>query len=82
VTLVDSQGNELQMPTGFDDFSPRANHHYQDLPDQVIRNRELLKSLMEKEGFIPLPEERWHYDDEQWMEFDLMDLSFQDLLMH
>ena len=22
VTLVDSQGNELQMPTGFDDFSP------------------------------------------------------------
>ena len=28
VTLVDSQGKELQMPTGFDDFSPRADHHY------------------------------------------------------
>jgi len=48
VTLVDSQGKELQMPTGFDDFSPRAYHHYQDLPAQAIRNRELLKGLMEK----------------------------------
>ncbi len=79
VTLVDSQGRELQMPTGFDDFTPRADHHYQDLPDQVIRNRELLKGLMEKTGFISLPEEWWHYDDENWMQFDLMDIPFQDL---
>jgi D-alanyl-D-alanine dipeptidase len=82
VTLVDSQGRELQMPTGFDDFSPMADHHYQDLPDRAIKNRELLKSLMEKEGFIPLPEEWWHYDDENWRQFDLMDVSFQNLLKH
>ncbi|HMK77218.1 MAG TPA: M15 family metallopeptidase [Thermodesulfobacteriota bacterium] len=81
-TLVDSQGKELQMPTGFDDFSPRAGHHYQDLPDQTIRNRELLKGLMEKAGFIPLSEEWWHYDDEKWMQFDIMDVPFQDLLKH
>ena len=79
VTLVDSQGRELQMPTGFDDFTPRADHHYPDLPDRVIRNRKLLKGLMEKAGFIPLPEEWWHYDDENWMQFDLMDIPFQDL---
>jgi D-alanyl-D-alanine dipeptidase len=82
VTLVDSQGKELQMPTGFDDFSLRADHHYQDLPDQAIRNRELLKCLMEKAGFISLPEEWWHYDDEKWIQFDLMDIPFQDLLKH
>jgi D-alanyl-D-alanine dipeptidase len=82
VTLVDSQGKELQMPTGFDDFSVRADHHYQDLPEQAIRNRGLLKGLMEKAGFIPLPEEWWHYDDEKWMQFDLMDIRFQDLLKH
>jgi D-alanyl-D-alanine dipeptidase len=82
VTLVDSQGKELQMPTGFDDFSPRAGHPYQDLPDQAIRNRELLKGLMEKAGFTPLPEEWWHYDDEKWMQFDVMDVPFQDLFKH
>jgi D-alanyl-D-alanine dipeptidase len=79
LTLVDSEGRELQMPTGFDDFSPRAGHHYQDLPDQVLKNRELLKGLMEKAGFISLPEEWWHYDDRNWAQFDLMDISFQDL---
>ncbi len=82
LTLVDSQGKELQMPTGFDDFSRRADHGYQDLPDQIIRNRELLKGLMEKTGFISLPEEWWHYDDEKWMQFDLMDIPFQDLSKH
>ncbi len=82
LTLVDSQGRELQMPTGFDDFSPKAGHDYQDLPDQVIKNRGLLKSLMEKEGFISLPEEWWHYDDENWQQFDLMDIPFQDLFKH
>jgi D-alanyl-D-alanine dipeptidase len=82
VTLVDSQGKELQMPTGFDDFSPRAHHQYQDLPDQAIRNRELLKGLMEKAGFIPLFEEWWHYDDQKWMQFDMMDVPFHHLLKH
>jgi len=82
VTLVDSEGKELRMPTGFDDFSPRADHRFQGLPDQVVKNRELLKGLMEKAGFIPLPEEWWHYDDENWMQFDLMDLPFHDLSKH
>ncbi|HUL20822.1 MAG TPA: D-alanyl-D-alanine dipeptidase, partial [Thermodesulfobacteriota bacterium] len=82
LTLVDSRGKELQMPTGFDDFSSRADHHYRDLPAEAIRNRELLKGLMEKAGFISLAEEWWHYDDENWMQFDLMDIPFRDLSNH
>lgn len=82
LTLVDAQGKELQMPTGFDDFSPRADHQYQDLPVQAIKNRELLKRLMKKGGFIPLPEEWWHYDDEKWMQFGVLDVSFQNLSRH
>jgi D-alanyl-D-alanine dipeptidase len=35
---------------------------------------------MEKAGFIPLSEEWWHYDDENWMQFDVMDVPFDDLL--
>jgi len=82
LTLVDSKGKELPMPTGFDDFSPRAHHPYLDLPDHVIKNRELLKGLMEKAGFISLSEEWWHYDDERWMQFGIRDVPFQDLLAH
>ena len=76
VTLVDSRGVELQMPTGFDDFSIRAHRHYRDLPEHVIRNRSLLETSMKKAGFIPLPQEWWHYDDEKWSDFEVMDVPF------
>jgi D-alanyl-D-alanine dipeptidase len=82
VTLVDLQGNELQMPTGFDDFSPRAHRQYQDIPEGVFRNRRLLEGMMKKAGFIPLPEEWWHYDDEKWMEFDILNVPFEKLFKH
>jgi len=82
LTLVDPQGNELQMPTGFDDFSPRAHRQYQEVQEEAIRNRTLLEGLMKREGFIPLPEEWWHYDDEKWMEFEIIDVPFEKLLKH
>lgn len=82
VTLVDLQGYELQMPTGFDDFSPRAHRQYKDIPERVLRNRTLLEGMMKKAGFIPLPEEWWHYDDEKWMEFDLINVPFEKLFKH
>jgi len=82
VTLVDSSGNELQMPTTFDDFAARAHHDYMNLPEGAIRNRALLKGVMKKAGFIPLAEEWWHYDDENWAQFEMMDVPFQELLEH
>ena len=47
-----SDGIELEMPTGFDDFSVRAHHGYLQLEEKQIKNRELLRSVMEKHGFV------------------------------
>jgi D-alanyl-D-alanine dipeptidase len=80
VTLVDSRGIELQMPTGFDEFSARAHRHYRDLPEHVIRNRSLLETSMKKAGFVPLPQEWWHFDDEKWSDFEVLDVPFRNLL--
>ncbi len=63
VTLVDSAGRELEMPTAFDDFSVRAGHGEKNLPPQVIENRTLLAETMEQAGFKRLYSEWWHYDD-------------------
>ena len=69
-----SDGRELPMPTPFDDFSERAGRDYPDLPAEVIRNRDLLRRVMEKHGFIALPTEWWHFDDVDWRNYPVTDL--------
>jgi zinc D-Ala-D-Ala dipeptidase len=74
LTLVDAQGQALEMPTAFDDFTekaarasksawtPQAQHHY-----------EILNAAMSSEGFSPLPSEWWHYDAPAWERFSILD---------
>jgi D-alanyl-D-alanine dipeptidase len=80
LTLVDSLGNELSMPTGYDDFTEKAHRDYSELPDSIIKNRELLEDIMKKYGFIPLPTEWWHFDDENWRKFSILDIPLKELL--
>ncbi|WP_315698451.1 D-alanyl-D-alanine dipeptidase [Capnocytophaga canimorsus] len=62
ITLVDSNGNELDMGTAFDYFGKEAHHNYQNLPSQVIKNRKLLKEVMDKHNFRSIYSEWWHYE--------------------
>ena len=78
VTLVDRNGYELIMPTGYDDFSPRAAHAFADLSPQMRLNRQKLLDVMTKHGFDPLQSEWWHYDYRGWERFELMDVPFED----
>ena len=66
------------MPTGYDDFTEKAWHNFNDLPEDVIENREKLKRIMIENGFSILPSE-WHYDFNGWQNYELMDLSFEEL---
>lgn len=62
LTIIDlSTGKELYMGTGYDHFSDTAHHSFKKLPPNVLKNREFLKSIMEKHGFKPLETEWWHY---------------------
>ncbi len=79
LTLVDSSGHELEMPTGFDDFTPRAHHDYMKLPARVRINRWILRTVMEKHGFKPIRTEWWHYDLKNWRKYPVMDFSFEEL---
>ncbi len=81
ISLIDLKtGEEIPMPTYFDDFSEKASPVYMDLSEEVIKNRELLISEMKKQGFTVYPSEWWHYDYNGWEVFPLMDLSFEQLL--
>ena len=62
ITLVDSIGNELDMGTPFDHFGVEAHHYYSKLPEDVLKNRKLLKSVMEYYNFKSIYSEWWHYE--------------------
>jgi len=70
-------GKELDMPTGFDSFSPKAADGYSNLPKNEIANRELLKSVMQAHGFKIYRTEWWHYDFDGWPKFALLDIPFE-----
>ncbi|WP_457566068.1 D-alanyl-D-alanine dipeptidase [Caldithrix abyssi] len=79
LTLVDSTGKELPMPTEYDNFTKRAHHNYMKLPASIRLNRWILKTVMEKHGFKPISSEWWHYDMVGWQKYPVMDLSFSQI---
>ncbi len=80
LTLIDLRtGAEVPMPTGYDDFTERAAHAFTGLPADALANRALLRDVMVKHGFDPLPSEWWHYDFRGWEGFELMDVGLDEL---
>jgi zinc D-Ala-D-Ala dipeptidase len=61
LTIIDKNGNELDMGTPFDTFSEKAHSTYQDLPKNVLENRKLLRGVLEDVGFKGIRTEWWHF---------------------
>lgn len=79
LTLIDKNGEEIPMPTPYDDFTEKASRNYFDLPAQIIVNRKFLEYLMKKYGFEGLPTEWWHFDFNGWEKYDVLDVDFKEL---
>ncbi len=73
VTLVDGEGREMPMPSGYDDFTEKAHRDYAGATEEELRNRALLEEAMKSEGFLPLPTEWWHFDAPGWQGFPVSD---------
>jgi D-alanyl-D-alanine dipeptidase len=70
---------ELNMGTAFDHFSDTAHINFKGLEEEVLANRRLLRSVMERHGFISLETEWWHYYIPDSKNYELLDLSFRAL---
>ncbi len=83
LTLINLRtGLELQMPTGFDSFTDSAHHSFMNLSESVLANRNLLRTTMEKYGFVALETEWWHYSLPNAKDrFMLMNIDFEDFGM-
>jgi D-alanyl-D-alanine dipeptidase len=79
VTLVNRQGREMTMPTGFDDFSERAHRNAVGISPGARRNSQILEAAMVRHGFEPYPYEWWHFDFRGWERYPPMDVGLADL---
>jgi D-alanyl-D-alanine dipeptidase len=83
LTIIDlKSGIELDMGTGFDNFTDTAHSNFQHLDKKVIENRKLLRSLMEKNGFKVLDTEWWHFFIPGSDRYELLNLPFKKFKKH
>ncbi|MEI7511652.1 MAG: M15 family metallopeptidase [Candidatus Peregrinibacteria bacterium] len=65
LTLVDATGEELDMGTGFDAFGSEAGPFFYEIVQtkpEVTKNRRILRTAMDAEGFTLNEYEWWHFD--------------------
>ena len=72
-------GAEIAMPSDFDEFTMRASPAYKGSTPTETRNRDLLRRLMESEGFTVNPNEWWHFDYKDWREYPIFDIAFSEI---
>jgi zinc D-Ala-D-Ala dipeptidase len=80
LTIFDlKSGTDLDMGTGFDNFSDTAHHSFTQLSAAVMQNRQLLKQIMLKHGFNLFETEWWHYSWPNDRHYEVMDIPFKKL---
>ena len=80
LTLYDLKtGQEVSMPSGYDEFSERAHPDYTGGTPEQRAARELLRRTMEAEGFTVNDDEWWHFDYRDWQSYRIGTALFKDL---
>lgn len=72
-------GKEVKMPSGYDEMSNRAYADYAGGTAGERSLRALLRQAMEKRGFKVNPTEWWHFDYQDWKQYPILNVTFEDL---
>jgi zinc D-Ala-D-Ala dipeptidase len=72
-------GKEVAMPSDYDDFSERASPNYAGGTAAQRGLRNLLRSIVESEGFVVSANEWWHFNYKDWKAYELLDIPFEKL---
>lgn len=78
LSLADSEGKALEMPSDYDDFGPRGRHGAEGVPPEARRRAELLKEALEAAGFVAYAGEWWHYRDPDAAGWPVLDIPFEE----
>ena len=63
ISLIKTNGDPVEMPSDFDDFTSRADRNYSDVSQAARENARYLKAVMTAAVFVGYSGEWWHYSD-------------------
>lgn len=69
-------GREVEMPSIYDETTPRASPTYAGGTAERRARRDLLRAAMQREGFTVEPNEWWHFNYKDWRDYRILDLPF------
>lgn len=72
-------GKLIEMPSDFDEFTERASPDYKGGSEIETKNRDMLRKMMEAEGFTVNKNEWWHFDYKDWESYAIYDIAFSDI---
>ncbi len=72
-------GENLNMPTEYDDFTEKAAADYSGATEAQRKNREILRKTMEADGFNVYTAEWWHFDFQNCPENRILDIEFSEI---
>jgi D-alanyl-D-alanine dipeptidase len=71
-----ADGQAVEMPSLYDEMSPRASPRYKGGSPEARRLRDLLRAAMKAEGFSVNPSEWWHFDHASWRSYPILNIPF------
>ncbi|MDD5764687.1 MAG: M15 family metallopeptidase [Candidatus Marinimicrobia bacterium] len=80
LTLISIDGDSVEMPTPYDDFTEKASRSYQNLPESALKNRQLLEDTMKAHGFTGMSSEWWHFDYQGYQDKPNLDIPIDQVL--
>ena len=76
MTLIDADGNELEMPSPMHTLDQTSNRGYRGMTDTARSNMDYMASIMAQCGFTTVYTEWWHFSDASYGKYAAIDLPF------
>ena len=73
ISLADKDGKILPMPSDFDEFNAKADEDFSDVPKESAQRARTLRNAMFNAGFSGVPDEWWHYDLRDWVDYEAIE---------
>jgi D-alanyl-D-alanine dipeptidase len=72
-------GNPAPMPSDFDEMNEKAHALYDGGTLESRQHRDLLRRVMESNGFKGISVEWWHFNHESHLDWPVMNFSFEEI---